>query len=227
MIGSYESVRLMEEAGIASDRLIPVAGGETVRLSDDVTVTVLPSQHSCVWSHAGMVQSGEVCLGDLGVTWQEQRERMANLGRHFASLGDATLAHLRDGAVGQSPPRRRRRAALPVRVAGGVAAVPGHVGPLERASSTASSPTWRSSRQPVAATSTASRSRARSPTSSPARSPPSDRAASCSATTTTGCPASRSPTDMGPLRAAIAAASPDTELLEPGYLAATDVFTGL
>jgi hypothetical protein len=32
---------------------------------------------------------------------------------------------------------------------------------------------------------------------------------------------------MGPLRAAIAAASPDTELVEPGYLSATDVFTGL
>ena len=29
---------------------------------------------------------------------------------------------------------------------------------------------------------------------------------------------------MAPLRAAVATASPDTELLEPGYLAATDVF---
>ena len=38
MIGSYESVRLMEEAGVDADRLIAVAGGETVRLSDDVTV---------------------------------------------------------------------------------------------------------------------------------------------------------------------------------------------
>jgi hypothetical protein len=34
-------------------------------------------------------------------------------------------------------------------------------------------------------------------------------------------------TDMGPLRAAIGAASPGTELLEPGYLAGTDVFAGL
>ena len=34
-------------------------------------------------------------------------------------------------------------------------------------------------------------------------------------------------TDMGPLRAAIAATAPSTELLEPGYLAATDLFAGL
>ena len=33
------------------------------------------------------------------------------------------------------------------------------------------------------------------------------------------------PTDMEPLRAAIEAASPETELLEPGYLAATELFT--
>ena len=31
-------------------------------------------------------------------------------------------------------------------------------------------------------------------------------------------------TEMAPLRRAIAAVAPDTELLEPGYLAATDVF---
>ena len=31
-------------------------------------------------------------------------------------------------------------------------------------------------------------------------------------------------TDMAPLRQAIAAVAPDTELLEPGYLEATDVF---
>jgi hypothetical protein len=35
------------------------------------------------------------------------------------------------------------------------------------------------------------------------------------------------PTEMEPLRTAIATASPTTELIEPGYLAATDVFTGL
>ena len=36
LIGSYESVRVMEQAGVALDRMICVAGGETVALSDDV-----------------------------------------------------------------------------------------------------------------------------------------------------------------------------------------------
>ena len=52
LIGSYETVRVMEAAGVPVERMICVAGGERVRLSADVTVTVLPSQHSCVWSHA-------------------------------------------------------------------------------------------------------------------------------------------------------------------------------
>ena len=42
LIGSYESVRVMEAAGVPADRMICVAGGERVRLSDDVTVSVLP-----------------------------------------------------------------------------------------------------------------------------------------------------------------------------------------
>jgi L-ascorbate metabolism protein UlaG (beta-lactamase superfamily) len=56
LIGSYESVRVMEAAGVPADRMICVAGGERVRLSDDVTVSVLPSQHSCVWSHSNTVR---------------------------------------------------------------------------------------------------------------------------------------------------------------------------
>src|SRR3954447_3339715 len=103
MIGSYESVRVMEAAGVPTERMICVAGGERVRLSDDVTVSVLPSQHSCVWSHSKMAQSGEACLGDLGVTWQEQRERMRDLQRFLAtSLSPGGVEHVREGAVGQS-----------------------------------------------------------------------------------------------------------------------------
>ena len=95
MIGSYETVRVMAEAGVAPDRMICVAGGETVALSDRVSVSVYPSQHSCVWSHGAMVQPHEVCLGDLGVTWQEQQQRMQQLTEHLGSALSATsLAHL-------------------------------------------------------------------------------------------------------------------------------------
>ena len=66
IIGSYETVRVMEQAGVPVDQMICVAGGETVALSDTVKVTVYPSQHSCVWSQRQMSQAGDVCIGDLG-----------------------------------------------------------------------------------------------------------------------------------------------------------------
>jgi L-ascorbate metabolism protein UlaG (beta-lactamase superfamily) len=95
IVGSYETVRIMEQAGVPLDRMICVAGGETVALSDDVRVSVYPSQHSCVWSHTQMHQADEVCLGDLGVTWQEQRARFAELVQHFATgLPRESLDHL-------------------------------------------------------------------------------------------------------------------------------------
>src|SRR5438093_12445754 len=50
VVGSYESIRLMAEQGVPEEQLMAVAGGEAVRLSDDVTVHVFPSQHSCVWT---------------------------------------------------------------------------------------------------------------------------------------------------------------------------------
>ena len=104
LIGSYESVRVMEAAGVPAERMICVAGGERIRLSDDVTVSVLPSQHSCVWSHTAMVQSDEVCIGDLGVTWQEQHERMRELQTYLATaLAPGAVEHVVQSRVGHSP----------------------------------------------------------------------------------------------------------------------------
>jgi L-ascorbate metabolism protein UlaG (beta-lactamase superfamily) len=102
LIASYESVRVMEQAGVPLNRMICVAGGETIDLGRGVTVSVFPSQHSCVWSHAEMASADTVCLGDLGVTWQEQRERFAKLMVHLSGLGDATTAHLAASAPGHS-----------------------------------------------------------------------------------------------------------------------------
>ena len=102
LIASYESVRVMESAGVPLDRMICVGGGETVDLGNGVKVSVYPSQHSCVWSHTQMSQSGEVCLGDLGVTWQEQQARMAKLTGHLTSLGPAAAEHIGKGFGGHS-----------------------------------------------------------------------------------------------------------------------------
>ena len=69
LIGSYESVRMMADAGVPIERMICVAGGESIELGNGVTVSVYPSQHSCVWSHTEMHAADEVCIGDLGVNW--------------------------------------------------------------------------------------------------------------------------------------------------------------
>jgi L-ascorbate metabolism protein UlaG (beta-lactamase superfamily) len=94
IVGSFESIRVMEAQGVPMSQLMPVAGGERVRLADDVSVSVYPSLHSCVWSHAGMRQSDEVCLGDLGLSHQERLARFADLAAHFATLGDDAREHL-------------------------------------------------------------------------------------------------------------------------------------
>lgn len=95
IVGSYESVRVMREQGIPEAQLLPVAGGERVRLSDDVTVDVFPSQHSCIWSTQPGSESGQVCLGDLGVTVQEQRERLGQMRDLFGSLSEDVIEHVR------------------------------------------------------------------------------------------------------------------------------------
>jgi L-ascorbate metabolism protein UlaG (beta-lactamase superfamily) len=105
LIGSYETVRVMERAGVDASRMIAVAGGETIDLggrSGRATVTAFPSQHSCVWS-GPMGQPDEVCLGDLGVTWHEQQERMKELmSRLGTSLDPHAMAHMLDAMSGHS-----------------------------------------------------------------------------------------------------------------------------
>jgi len=95
ILGSHETVRVMEAQGVPLDRMIPVAGGERVRLSDDVVVDVYPSQHSCVWSQRVMSASDQVCIGDLGLTLQEQQLRLHELAAHFGTLGPDVIAHLK------------------------------------------------------------------------------------------------------------------------------------
>ena len=95
VVGSYETVRVLLDAGVPIEQMICVAGGERIDLGNDVVVEVYPSQHSCVWSHDHPIKPDEVCLGDLGVTWQEQQERMANLIEWMRSLDRGAKQHLR------------------------------------------------------------------------------------------------------------------------------------
>jgi L-ascorbate metabolism protein UlaG (beta-lactamase superfamily) len=74
IIGSHETVRLMQLEEVPNEQLIAVSGGERIRLSEGVTVRVYPSQHSCIWSQAGL--PAEVCLGDQDVTFHERQTRL-------------------------------------------------------------------------------------------------------------------------------------------------------
>lgn len=80
VIGSYETMRVMDAEGVPLTQLIPVSGSERIRLSDDVTVSVYPSLHSSIWSHSAAPGAGEVCIGDLGVPYAERQERLARPG---------------------------------------------------------------------------------------------------------------------------------------------------
>ncbi len=101
IIGSHETARIMEQQGVPLAQLLPVGGGERVRLSPNITVTVYPSLHSCVWTtKGGMYQPDEVCLGDVGVTYQERTARVQEVMQGLESLGPAVQAHLQASAQG-------------------------------------------------------------------------------------------------------------------------------
>jgi L-ascorbate metabolism protein UlaG (beta-lactamase superfamily) len=101
IIGSHETVRIMEQEGVKLSQLLAVGGGERIRLSEDLTVAVYPSLHSCVWTaKGGMYQSDEVCLGDLGVTYQERIARLQEVMQGLASLEPEVLTHLQVSAQG-------------------------------------------------------------------------------------------------------------------------------
>ena len=99
IVGSYESVRLMSDAGIGDGQLMAVSGGEPIRLSDAVRVQVFPSLHSCIWSRPGR-STDEECLGDLGVVHQERLERLSSR-QSSRTTDQVVMAHL--AATGPSP----------------------------------------------------------------------------------------------------------------------------
>jgi len=97
VIGSHETVRLLHDAdGIAEAQLIAVAGGEPLDLGHGVRVRVYPSLHSCIWAHMGAT-ADEACLGDLGIAHQERASRVARGFEmlHGGAFGEDVAAHMR------------------------------------------------------------------------------------------------------------------------------------
>jgi L-ascorbate metabolism protein UlaG (beta-lactamase superfamily) len=75
VVGSYEAMRLMNEAGVPLAQQWPVSGGEVVDCGHGVTVTVYPGMHSCLYA-ANDPDSGGCCVGDLGISLQARRAKM-------------------------------------------------------------------------------------------------------------------------------------------------------
>lgn len=95
VIGGYETIRILHNDGVPLEQMICVAGGETIDLGNKVSVSVFPSQHSCVWSHDRPIDSDEVCIGDLGVLWQDRQERFAGIKDWMRSLDEESKQHIR------------------------------------------------------------------------------------------------------------------------------------
>jgi L-ascorbate metabolism protein UlaG (beta-lactamase superfamily) len=79
VIGSYETARVLAEAGVQKELLLPSSGGETYKLNDEVSLRVFPSIHSCIWTASK--PPGVEVTGDLGVSQQERNARLAEFFR--------------------------------------------------------------------------------------------------------------------------------------------------
>lgn len=101
VVGSYESVRMLADAGVPDSQLVFVSGGEPVRIGDHVRVRVFPSLHTCLWCMppGGMTDPTIDAREDLGV---DHTSRLGRTGQGLATwLEDpdtAVPAHLASGA---------------------------------------------------------------------------------------------------------------------------------
>ena len=92
LVGNYESVRLMRANGVPDAQIVATAGGDTVDCGHGVTVRALPSQHSGLYASASP-QSGQDCLGDLGVSAQERQARTQAIFGSIVTLSDEDRAY--------------------------------------------------------------------------------------------------------------------------------------
>ena len=172
-----------------------------------------------------MAQSGDVCLGDLGVTWQEQQERMRELQTFIStSLSPPAVQHVVSSRVGHSP--RGDGGALLYLFETPEGSL------LYQDTSGHWSGILEGLRPDVAILAAAGRGNI---DGQPVQGSLADFVARQVAAVRPRrlllshhddwLPGFSVPTHMEPLRTAVNAAAPATELLEPGYLAGTEVFT--
>jgi L-ascorbate metabolism protein UlaG (beta-lactamase superfamily) len=227
VIGSYETVRLLEHAGVPLDRMICVGGGERVELAESVHVSTYPSLHSALWTGTHGAGSDDVCIGDLGVTFQERAERMRELGSRLATtLDPVALQHLIDAAGGHSDRGDGGALLYLFETAEGSL--------LYQDTSGRWGPIVATLRPDVAILAAAGRGNVDGePVQGSLAEFVADEAAMLGARRVVlahhddWLPGFAGAPDVAPIRAALAERAPGAELLEPGYLGATEIFAGL
>lgn len=103
VVGNHETAHLMAANGVPDAQILAVAGGETVDCGDGVSVRVLPAQHSCLFA-GSTPDSGAACLGDLGVSAQDRRDRVAAIFDLLPTLSEPLRRWFHD-AGGHASPR--------------------------------------------------------------------------------------------------------------------------
>ncbi len=78
VICSNESAHVLRGRGVPEEQLWTAQGGERYQLNEAVSVRVIPSLHSCIWSRAAA--PGTVVTGDLGISENERQDRRAARG---------------------------------------------------------------------------------------------------------------------------------------------------
>jgi len=91
VVGNYETVRLLAANAVPEAQRWAVSGGETIDCGRDVRVRVFPSQHSCLFA-ASELDAGTPCLGDLGISLQERRAKVAEVWPLLSSIVPADYA---------------------------------------------------------------------------------------------------------------------------------------
>ncbi len=86
IIGSNETARVLLDAEVPDGQILRAQGGEHFRLSDDVTVRVYPSLHSCIWV-GGSWQTDKIVTGHYGLT---EDERAAVRSERGPGIGERT-----------------------------------------------------------------------------------------------------------------------------------------
>lgn len=94
VIGSHETARVLREAGVPAEQLLPSQGGERHRLAEGVTVRVIPSLHSCIWTRSA--PPGLAVSGDLGLTEEERDALRASLPRRAEGLDEELVRESRE-----------------------------------------------------------------------------------------------------------------------------------